>query len=64
MARCKGDIPVVWDDIIQQGCSSWFHKSLKYMICHLVLSSTVYNILLARNEIGPCWTTLHRGADS
>ena len=51
MARCRVDIPVVWDDIVQQGCSSWFHKSLKCLICRLVLSSTVYNLWLTRNEL-------------
>jgi hypothetical protein len=52
MARCRAiNFPMVWDDIVQQGCSYWFHKSLKGLICCLVLGSTVYNLWLNINEL-------------
>jgi hypothetical protein len=51
MARCRVDIHVVLDDIVRQGCSSWFHKSLKCLICRLVFNSTVYNLWLTINEL-------------
>jgi hypothetical protein len=55
MIRCRvANIYVVWvlwDHIVQQGCSSWFHKTLKCLIFRLVLGSTIYNIWLTRNEL-------------
>lgn len=52
MMRCRvANVSVVWDDIVQQECSSWFHKSLKCLIWRLVLGFTVYNLWLTRNEL-------------
>jgi hypothetical protein len=42
---------VIWDDIVQQGCSNWGHKTLKCLLCLLVLGSVVYDIWCTRNEL-------------
>ena len=46
MLHCRvGNPPVIWDDIVQQGCSNWEHKTLKCLQCGgLVLGSIVYNL--------------------
>jgi hypothetical protein len=52
MARCiVANPPTVWEDVLQLGCSNWGSKSLKAIICQLVLESTVYNIWCTRNEL-------------
>jgi hypothetical protein len=52
MARCRVDNPpIIWDDIIQLGCSKWGSKTLKSLLCCLVLGSALYHIWCTRNEI-------------
>jgi hypothetical protein len=52
MCRCNVTSPSIhWDEIIQEGTSSWSSKSLKCMLCRLVLGFVVYHILCTRNEI-------------
>ncbi|XP_059442158.1 uncharacterized protein LOC132174537 [Corylus avellana] len=52
MFRCRVDnVPIVWEDILQLGLNDWGCKSLKAMLCRLVLGSVVYNIWCTRNEI-------------
>jgi hypothetical protein len=42
---------MIWDDIVQLGCSNWGHKTLKCLLCCLVLGSVVYNLWQTRNEL-------------
>jgi hypothetical protein len=52
MARCRVDNPpIMWADIIQLGCSNWGNKTLKSLLCCLVLGSALYHIWCTRNEI-------------
>jgi hypothetical protein len=52
MLRCRvKNLSVKWDDIVQQGCSNWVHKTLKCLLCRLVMGSVVYNLWRTRNEI-------------
>jgi hypothetical protein len=52
MTRCNvDDPPLLWEDILLLGCNHWKHKTLSAFLCRLVLSSTVYNLWRARNEI-------------
>jgi hypothetical protein len=52
MMRCRvGNISVDWDDIVQQGCSTWIHRTLKSLLCCLILGLVVYNLWLTRNEL-------------
>jgi hypothetical protein len=47
MVRCRvANPPTVWEDILQLGYSNWSSKSLKAILCRLVLGSTVHNICL------------------
>jgi hypothetical protein len=65
MHRCREDNPpVIWEDILQLGCSKWRNKSLKGLLCCLVLSFAVYNLWHTINDLKhACWTAKHRGAD-
>ena len=52
MFRCSVDNPsVIWDEVMQLGISNWGNKTLKSILCRLVLSSEIYNLWRARNEI-------------
>jgi hypothetical protein len=52
MLRCRIVRPlVIWDDIVQQGCSKWGHKTLKCLLCQLVFEAVVYNLKHTRNEL-------------
>jgi hypothetical protein len=52
MARCNvANPPTVWEDILQLAYSNWGSKSLKAILCHLVLGSAVYNIWCTQNEL-------------
>jgi hypothetical protein len=52
MTRCiVANPPIIWEDILQLGCSSWKCNTLKSLLCRLALGSTVYNIWCTRNEI-------------
>jgi hypothetical protein len=52
MTRCiVANPPIIWEDIIQLGCSSWKCNTLKSLLCRLALGSIVYNIWCTRNEI-------------
>jgi hypothetical protein len=43
--------PSDWSEIINVGCRKWKSKSMEGILCRLILSSTVYGIWRARNEI-------------
>lgn len=43
--------PLDWHDVIDEGCSKWKTKKLLGVLCRLLLSSVVYHIWRARNEI-------------
>jgi hypothetical protein len=52
MLRCKIErLLVIWDDIVQQGCSSWGYKTLKCLLYQLVFGYVVYNLWQTRNEL-------------
>jgi hypothetical protein len=52
MQRCSFLNPFLdWHDVIDEGCSKWKTKMLLGVLCRLILSSVVYHILHARNEI-------------
>jgi hypothetical protein len=52
MTRCKVANPlIIWEDILQLGCSSWRCNTLKSLLCRLALGSAVYNIWCTRNEL-------------
>jgi hypothetical protein len=52
MTRCKvANPPIIWEDILQLGCSSWRCNTLKSLLCRLALGSAVYNIWCTRNEL-------------
>jgi len=52
MTRCNILNPCFdWQDVIAEGCRSWRTKSMFGVVCRLVLSSSVYGIWRARNEI-------------
>jgi hypothetical protein len=52
MARCFVEKPpLLWEDVLQLGCRNWKKKTLRDTLCRLALSSTVYNLWRARNEI-------------
>jgi hypothetical protein len=44
-------LPSSWQDVIGMECRSWKSKSMVDVLSRLVLSSTVYNLWRARNEI-------------
>ncbi|GLT71182.1 hypothetical protein SLA2020_432160 [Shorea laevis] len=55
MERCLvADPPYLWEDVLRLSCSKWKRKALPDALCRLVLSSTVYNLWRARNEIKHC----------
>jgi hypothetical protein len=43
--------PSSWQDVIGLGCKSWKSKSMVDVLSRLVLSSMVYNMWRARNEL-------------
>jgi hypothetical protein len=44
MTRCRvANPPIIWEDILQLGCSSWRCNTLKGLLCRLALGSTIYN---------------------
>jgi hypothetical protein len=51
MQRCNPLAPPNWLEIVNDGCSKWKSKALEGVLCRLILSSTVYGIWRARNEI-------------
>lgn len=52
MARCNlVDPPSFREDVLRLGCSNWKKKALLDTLCRLVLSSSIYNLWRARNEI-------------
>jgi hypothetical protein len=52
MSRCRvANSPIIWEDILKLGYSTWGCKTLKGLLCRLVLGSVVYNIWCTRNEI-------------
>jgi hypothetical protein len=52
LVRCQvKDPPSVWADVLRIGCNLWKKKALSDTLCRLVLSSTVYNLWRAHNEI-------------
>ena len=60
MARCRVDNPpIIWEDIIQLGCSNWGSKTLKFLLCCLALGSALYHIWCNRNEILHAGHILH-----
>jgi hypothetical protein len=40
-----------WSELIDEGCRAWKSKSLMGTICRLILSSAVYWLWRARNEL-------------
>jgi hypothetical protein len=40
-----------WQDIMDEGCKNWKTKSMFGVVCCLVLSSAVYVLWRARNEV-------------
>ena len=52
MIRHRVDNPLlIWDDILLLRCRNWGHKTLKCMLCRLVLGSVVYNLWRTRNGL-------------
>ena len=52
MYRCKVENPsVIWEDILQLGCRKWGCKTLKALLCCLVLGFAPYHIWCTRNEL-------------
>jgi hypothetical protein len=52
MHRCNIDVPVFdWPSVIATGCVQWKTKRLRGVLCRLALSSVVYHLWKARNEI-------------
>jgi hypothetical protein len=52
MCRCSiSFLPSSWQDVIGMECRSWKSKSMVDVLSILVLSSTVYNLWNAKNEI-------------
>jgi hypothetical protein len=52
MKRCNVPSPCFdWQALIMEGCRSWKTKSMFGVICRLAISSIVYGIWRARNEI-------------
>jgi hypothetical protein len=53
--ECFGTIiyspPSSWQDVIGMGCRSWKLKSMVDVLSRLILSSTVYNLWCAKNEL-------------
>jgi hypothetical protein len=54
--------PLVWQVLINEGCRNWILKTMMDVLCRLVLSSIVYGIWRARNEIKhhDSWPTKNR----
>lgn len=49
---CRIDMPpVIWDDLVQLGYNSWGKKTLKCLICRLILGSMVYNLWRTKNKL-------------
>jgi hypothetical protein len=44
-------LPNSWEDLIADGSKKWKTKTLLGAICRLILSSVVYSLWMARNEI-------------
>jgi hypothetical protein len=52
MHRCNIAAPVFdWPSVIATGCVQWKTKRLRGVLCRLALSSVVYHLWKARNEI-------------
>jgi hypothetical protein len=52
MKRCNISNPFLdWQNVVEEGSRKWISKKLSSVLCRLVLSSSVYNIWRARNEI-------------
>jgi hypothetical protein len=52
MERCNiPNPPTDWEDILKEGCRSWRTKAMRWVLCRLVLSATVYEIWKARNIV-------------
>jgi len=52
MFRCSiSSPPSSWQDVIGIGCRSWKSKTTVDVLSRLVLSSMVYNLWRARNEL-------------
>ncbi|XP_059439694.1 uncharacterized protein LOC132172241 [Corylus avellana] len=52
LSRCRiANSPIIWEEVLQMGCSEWGNKTFKVVPGRLALGSTVYNIWCNRNEI-------------
>ncbi|XP_059446512.1 uncharacterized protein LOC132178068 [Corylus avellana] len=52
MHRChENNSPIIWDEVLKLGISKWGTKTLKGLLCHLVLGSVIYNLWCTRNEL-------------
>jgi hypothetical protein len=52
MHRCGISQPhFAWQDVMEEGCRNWRTKSMFGVACRLVLSSTVYGVWRACNEV-------------
>jgi hypothetical protein len=52
MKMCNVLNPFIdWQNVLEEGSRKWKSKKMMSVICRLVLSSTVYNIWRAINEI-------------
>jgi hypothetical protein len=52
MQLCNVTNPLLdWQQMMDEGCRQWKTKKMWGILCRVVLSSTVYNLWRARNEI-------------
>ena len=42
---------IIWDEVLQLGIKKWGNKTLKGLLCRIVLGSVIYNLWQTRNEI-------------
>jgi hypothetical protein len=52
MLRClKLNPQLDWQGVMEEACSTWRTKNLLAVLCKLILSSVVYNLWQAKNEL-------------
>ncbi|XP_059433958.1 uncharacterized protein LOC132167079 [Corylus avellana] len=47
----ENNSPIIWDEVLKLGISKWGTKTLKGLLCRLVLGSVIYNLWCTRNEL-------------
>jgi hypothetical protein len=47
----ENNFPIIWDEVLKLGVCKWGNKTLKGLLCRLVLGFVIYNLWSNRNEI-------------